>query len=111
MERFNLSIPAVITVRDGENPGLEMPTTLKTKNVCAGGALMITDDPLRIGAAVDVELQLAFFTGNVERERRSNVRVSGSIIRTEPNGMVIKFDDKYQIFPVPKDTGGERLRR
>lgn len=102
MERFNLCIPAVITPRNDVDPGLNMPTTLKTKNVCAGGALMITDDPLKIGAEVDVELHLAFFIGNAERERRSNVRISGAVIRTEPSGMVVKFDDKYQITPVPK---------
>lgn len=104
MERFNLNIPAVITSRDTENHGTEMPTALRTKNVCAGGAFLLTNEPFRIGTEVDVELHLAFFAGNVERERRSNVRISGSIIRTEQSGMVVQFNDKYQITPVPIDT-------
>lgn len=104
MDRFNLCVPAVITVKGKGDLVPKTPTTLKTKNICAGGAFMVTDDPIQIGAEVDVELHLAFFTGNAERERRSNVHISGSIIRTEPSGMVIKFDDKYQIIPIPKDT-------
>jgi len=103
MERFNLSVPAVITLKGDGNLSLKPTATLKTKNICAGGAFMITDEPLKIGVEVDVELHLAFFTGNVERECHSNVRISGSIIRSESSGMVVKFDDKYQITPVPKD--------
>ena len=100
MERFNLSVPAVITLMDAKDPNQKTLTELRTKNICAGGAFVITTDPLKLGMQVDIDLRLAFFTGDTERERRSNIHVSGSIIRIEPGGMAIKFNEKYQISPV-----------
>jgi hypothetical protein len=69
---------------------------------------MKTNEPFDIGSEVDIDLHLAFFTGNTEHERRSNIHVSGSVIRIEQDGMAIQFDDKYQISPLPKPpkTGG-----
>lgn len=107
MERFSLNVPAVITLKGNNHSGFGISTILKTKNVCAGGVLVTTEEPLQVGSEVDVELHLAFFTGNLEHERRSNIRVSGSVIRTEPRGMVIKFEEKYQITPVPNS---EKIR-
>lgn len=102
MERFNLSIPTAVFLKAEKASGREMPLELKTKNICASGAFLITDAPLEIGTSVDVNLQLSFFSGNVERERRSIVHVSGAIIRIESGGMAVKFDDKYQICPLPR---------
>ena len=100
MERFNLSVPAVVTQKDSRRPGSEMSSVYKTRNVCAGGAFVVTDDPMQIDTEVDVNIRLAFFAGNPTHERHSNIRVSGRIIRIEPDGMAIQFDDKYQIIPV-----------
>lgn len=104
MERFALNIPAIVTLRKNGNPNPWTTVSLMTKNVCAGGALMIIDKPFQIGTEVDIELHLAFFAGSTSRERQSHVRVAGHIIRTEPIGMAIKFNDKYKIIPIPKKT-------
>jgi hypothetical protein len=55
---------------------------------------------LEIGAEVDVDLHLAFFAGNPIHERRSKIHVSGHVIRIEPDGMAIQFDERYQIVPI-----------
>ncbi len=105
MERFDLSIPAVITLENHDSPDdRKAQRELKTKNVCGGGAFFVTDDPLAIDTQVDVDLHLAFYAGNVTRERHSNIHVSGSVVRIEPGGMAIQFDDKYQIFPLHRDS-------
>ena len=102
MERFNLSIPTVITLEDHELSDRKNQRELKTKNVCAGGAFFVTNDPLKIDTKVNVNLHLAFYTGNVAHERHSNIHVSGSVVRIEPGGMAIQFDEKYQIYPLQK---------
>lgn len=104
LERFNLNVPAVVTLKNKLEAAPKFSTELKTRNICAGGAFIVTEDPMPVGTDVDIDLHLSFFTGNSEHERRSNIHVSGSVIRIEPGGMAIKFDDKYQIFPAPKDT-------
>ena len=104
MERFYMNIPVIVTIRDERGSGSNTQSESQTKNVCAGGAFIISNDPPQVGTEVDIDLHLSFFRGNNEHERRSNIHVSGSVIRTESNGVAIKFDDKYQIIPAPKDT-------
>jgi hypothetical protein len=104
IERFNLSVPAFVTLKDPHSSELKIPTELRTRNISAGGAFMKTNKPYDIGSEVDIDLHLAFFTGNADHERRSNIHVSGSVIRIEQDGMAIQFDDKYQISPLPKDS-------
>ena len=99
MERFNLSVPAVVTLKESLRQDPKISTELKTRNICAGGAFIVTDDPLEIGTEVNVDLHLAFFAGSPTHERHSNIHVSGQIIRIEPDGMAIQFDEKYQIVP------------
>ncbi len=36
--------------------------------------------------------------------KRSLVKVSGEVIRVENDGMAIRFDKKYKILPLPKQT-------
>lgn len=102
LERFNLSVPAFVTLKGPQSSELKTPTELRTRNVSAGGAFMITHEPFDIGSEMEIDLHLAFFTGNAEHERQSNIHVSGSVIRIEQDGMAIQFDDKYQISPIPK---------
>lgn len=100
MERFKLNVPAIVSQNNPKKEGQKPFTELRTKNICAGGAFIITDAPFEVGTDIDVKLQLAFFTGSVEHEKKSDIHVSGSVVRTEPSGMAVKFADNYQIVPV-----------
>jgi hypothetical protein len=104
MERFDLDVAALVTTRGLEDCTSPRPIEFRTRNICAGGAFLKTDSPLPIGTAVDIGIQLAFFTGSTEKERKSHVRLSGSIIRVEAGGMAVKFNDNFQISPVLKDA-------
>ena len=101
MKRFDLNVPAWITLKDIKDSS---PTEFRTRNLCAGGAFIITDTPFKIGTKVDVKIHLSFFSKNIEYERRSNIHISGSVIRAESGGMAIKFSDNFQISPVPRDS-------
>ena len=104
MERFTLNVPAAIALKDQMGSSQKASAELRTRNICAGGAFLLTDDPLNLGTQVDVNLHLSFFAGSKEHERWSDIHVSGSVIRIEPDGMAIQFDDKYQILPVQKNN-------
>lgn len=104
MERFKLDVPAIITPKNRKESHRKRQLELRTRNICAGGAFILTDTPLDVGTDVDVNLQLTFFTGSAEHEKRSIIHISGSVIRTEPRGMAVKFKDKYQISPHAQNT-------
>jgi hypothetical protein len=104
MERFNISVPAVVSLKNIKDSPPSAIMELKTRNVCAGGAFMLTDTPVELGTEVEVNLHLTFFTGSLENERKSKIHVSGSVIRVEDGGMAVQFDDKYRISPVLEDA-------
>lgn len=103
MERFDLNLAALLTRKDSMSPGGTIPTTFRTKNICSGGAFFVTDNPLQKGAKIDISFHLALYGGNKTDERQSHVRVAGSVIRVEPDGMAVAFDDDFQITPVIKN--------
>lgn len=101
-ERFDLNLPAqieVVTSPKEEEKGI---VNLVTENICAGGAFFSTLQPLSIGA--DVKINLFF---GVEALKRltgmySYLRVSGTVLRVEAEGMAICFEEDYRIIPPTK---------
>jgi hypothetical protein len=92
LERFDLKLPARIDVLNSDEQSLD----LVTENVCAGGAFFSTPAPLAEGLAVRVELGLKRENGGGVL---SLVTVGGKILRSQPEGMAIRFDKKYRITP------------
>ena len=102
MERFKLRLPVRISYReqDLEDPVLEFSTT----NVCSGGAYLQTDTPLPLDTKVRVRLILPF---NTQREGyRNAIKINGSVIRVDDQGMAINFDKTFKLRPTPVDDLG-----
>jgi len=97
MERFDLELPTCLNV-DNSN-GKQEALELQTRNVCAGGAFLITDEPLAIGTKVGISMILSLERIKKFREKKSLINVSGSVIRTDEKGMAICFDEKHTISP------------
>ncbi len=103
LERFNLEVPARIEILSGEqNPEvLEM----NTKDVSAGGAYFRTKRALPEGTRVRIDIILP-----LDRLRKLKdackglIKVTGTVLRSEPTGMAVSFDEGYLITPF-----GERL--
>ena len=97
MERFLLELPTSLLVTSQS----EKPESIElvTSNVCAGGAFFKTDKPLTVGTDVKSAIILPLDKFENVKNKISYIDVSGSVIRTDQQGMAICFDKKYKIFP------------
>lgn len=100
MERFDLDIPVCLTLGEPDSVPDSSKMSYRIKNICSGGAYFFTDNPLRIGTKVEIDLQLDLKKYNIKKLAHSEVQVSGSIIRTDSNGMAVKFDKNFKMSPV-----------
>ncbi len=106
LERFDLRIPAKIKLVDlsQDDRGEEIPD-LTTSDISSGGAFFHTTKPLPKGT--DIKIDLILPLGKLKKLSEDSlhalIEVSGTVIRTESEGMAISFDRNYQIRPVKKD--------
>ncbi|MFW6137553.1 MAG: PilZ domain-containing protein [Spirochaetota bacterium] len=98
-ERYQLDLPARVTLME---PGKTQVLQLYTKNVCNGGAFLPTSRKIPLGSRVQLDLILSI--GLLHRVMGANglVRVKGTIIRTEPEGIAVHFDKHYQLASTPE---------
>jgi hypothetical protein len=99
LERFDLRVSA--RVEDaGKRNGREI-LDLITSDICAGGAFFETDHSLPEGTKVRVDLVLPL--GGIRRliagYDHASIRVTGTVIRTDPGGMAVSFNNDYSIRP------------
>ena len=95
VERFSLKLPASLSVMD-ENEK-QQTFEFMISNICSGGAFFKTDHPLLVGTDVKMELVLAFNNLQKLGRKRSRIDVSGSVIRTDDQGMAVCFDKNFRI--------------
>jgi hypothetical protein len=95
MERFALNLPALLSIKDDR--GNRRAFEFMIRDICAGGAFFKTDNPLSVGTHVKMDLILPLAKFNQTGNKRSHVNISGSVIRTESQGMAVCFDKKYSI--------------
>ena len=98
MERFSLKLPALLSMTD-ENEN-QQAFEVMIRNICSGGALFKTDHPLSVGTDVKMELILPLNKFKKYGGKRSRVDVSGSVIRTNDQGMAVCFDKNFRISPL-----------
>ncbi len=99
MKRFRLRLPASAFIRDdGDQP----PMDFLTSNISGGGAFFHTDEPLPLGAEVNLELILPLDDPGKGKRKGSLIKVSGKVIRIGDKGMAITFDENYKILPLQK---------
>jgi len=97
MERFDLELPAKLTWT-GKDKDHES-TELMTSNICAGGVFFKTNKPLAVGTDVKLAVILLLAKFKNVKDKISYIDVSGSVTRTDQQGMAICFDKKYEILP------------
>ena len=104
-ERYELRVPAKVETlaRDAE----KKKVSLKTANVCAGGAYFSTPNALTEGTNVRLEIVLTFNERKMFADaKNARVRLLGTVIRCQNDGMAIRFSDDYVIDPLAAPTGG-----
>ena len=97
VERFDLELPAKLTWT-GKDKDHES-TELMTSNICAGGVFFKKHNPLAIGIDVKLTVILPLAKFKNVKNKTSRIDVSGTVTRTDQQGMAICFDKKYKILP------------
>ena len=97
MERFDLELSALLSMVD--ESGNQRAFEAITSNICSGGAFFKTDNPLPVGTDVKINLILPLEKFKTGQRNRSRIDGSGSVIRTDQQGMAVCFDKRYRIEP------------
>jgi hypothetical protein len=102
-ERFDLAVP--VKIETLARTAKKRKFTLRTANVCAGGAFFHTDSILAEGTKVRLELLLSYDTRKTFRNPRSaRIRILGTVVRCQQGGVAIRFSEDYVIAPIPAQT-------
>ncbi|MBU4260099.1 MAG: PilZ domain-containing protein [Proteobacteria bacterium] len=110
-ERFTLNIPAKIeTIISGQakDParsclamaGGKEILNLLTKDICAGGAFFHTSQPLPEGTEVKIDFVLDINKLKKLTENRAYIKIKGTVLRSDSEGMAICFHKNYKITPI-----------
>jgi hypothetical protein len=105
LERFDLAAPARVLVES--DAGDKAHLSLTTKDVSSAGAYLYCPLPLAEGDRVKMELLISLEKlSRLDGEKGSaKIRVRGTIIRVDTDGVAIRFESKYKITPL---DGGSR---
>ena len=103
LERFNMEIHATVSITAA---GAEKKLDMKTRDVCSGGAYFRTEQSFLIGTEVQINLVLPLekFKALPDHCEKVLVKLSGKVLRIEPDGIGVCFDETYDIRPVQKDN-------
>ena len=103
LERFNLEIAATASITAA---GAQKKLDMKTRDVCSGGAYFRTEQSFPIGTKVQINLVLPLekFKTLPDHCEKVLVNLSGKVLRIEPDGIGVCFDETYDIRPVEKDN-------
>jgi len=97
IERFSLKVPARFIWTDA---GIKQESLeLMTSNICSGGAFFKTEKPLSVGTDVKIEIILPPGKPKNVKSNRASIYVSGSVIRSDQQGMAVCFVKRYHISP------------
>jgi len=97
-ERYELNVPAKVETL-AKTAG-RRKRSLRTANVCAGGAYFCTPYALAVGTKVHIEIVLTFNGKKTLRDaRNARIRILGTVMRSEKDGMAIRFSEDYDITP------------
>ncbi len=99
-ERFELAVPAKIETL--ARTARKRKISLKTVNICAGGAFFRTDAVMDEGTKVRVELLLSYSSRKIiQNPSSARIRMLGTIMRSQDDGLAIRFSEDYVIAPLP----------
>ena len=99
LERFSLQIPATIEVIGPAQRKAKVEVV--TSNICAGGAYFQTTHPLPKGTQIRIDLLLSLEKLKKLKAEydQAYIKVTGTVLRTESQGMAVRFDEDYEIRP------------
>ena len=102
LERFPLEMPA--RIRQVQSPA--EPDAHKTemdgitRDVSSGGAFIKGGQPVSRGSELIIQLTLPLDKfKSLKNAKDVQIKVSGKVIRTEPSGFGVRFNDQYEINP------------
>ena len=98
MERFDLELTTYLSMVDKREK--KKSFEFMTSNICAGGAFFKTNEPLSVGANVKLAIILPLGKFKNVKHQASHIDISGSVIRTDYQGMAICFDKHCRISPL-----------
>ena len=97
-ERFDLRLSGKIIALDS---GREEVLDIVTSDVSAGGAFLHTTKPIALGARVKLILTLASEKLKELTGAQGLMRVVGTVVRSNAEGMAICFSAEYELVPIP----------
>jgi hypothetical protein len=98
MERFDLKFSALLSMMDESRN--QRAFEVMIGDICSGGAFFKISAPLPVGTRVKMNLILSQDKFNIGKRIETHIDVSGSVIRTERQGIAVCFDKKYSITPL-----------
>lgn len=102
LERFGLGLPSQVQISQ-ENKG-EGVLAVETRNVCSGGAFFKTEELLAEGTEVAIDLVLPLDELKKMDGRRTLIKVSGVVVRTEDEGMAVQFNRRFKLVPLSSEN-------
>jgi hypothetical protein len=97
VERFNLQIETILNVQN--EAIMDKAPILLTRDISCTGVFLTTSNPLPIETRVDLDFLLNQneLESGSSKDKRINISTSGKVIRTDEQGMAVKFDKLYRI--------------
>ena len=97
LERFDLCAPVQLVVEYGE--GERTSLALETRDISSAGAYLYCSQPPEEGARVRMDLLISpdALRKAAGEQGKARIRVRGRIIRVDPQGIAIRFENKYKI--------------
>ena len=96
LERFILRLPATVEAIGRSKEILR----LFTRDISADGAYFECADPLPKDTRVTLEIVLALKDVNNLPSAGAQIKLSGLVLRSEPSGMAVRFDERYRMMPL-----------
>ena len=97
LERFQLHVPVKIELADvsGHHETLQ----LETKDISADGAFFVSSKPISEGANIKLGMILSVekLKDLIGVHNKVELKLQGQVIRSDPDGIAVLFDRKYQI--------------
>ena len=97
VERFNLNLEAFVRVA-----GQSFPTKtsrLKTRDVSMNGAYLLTPEPLPVDTKASVDVIISLEGLAPSETRKALIEASETVLRTDSEGMAIRFDETSRFLP------------
>jgi hypothetical protein len=91
LQRFDLRLYTVLEELENRANQLE----LYTRDISSDGAYICTEEPLPL----ETPVELTFFLP-VKQKIRSKIQTNGKVVRSEKDGIAVRFHSKYQILSV-----------